>query len=101
MRLILRAALLAAAVLTCVPASAQMPALCGNPVDIAQRLASEYGETVTARGIAASGSLVTVYSNAATQTWTVLVARPGGPACVVATGEGWEQIEYTAPADPS
>jgi len=100
MRLIIRAALLAAAVLTCGPVLAQTPP-CGNPVDLAQRLASEYGEAVTARGIDGGGNLVLVYSNATTQTWTVLVARPGGPACVVATGEGWEQTEYVAPAKPS
>jgi hypothetical protein len=84
-----------------IPAAAQAPRSCGNPADLAERLAAEYRETPTARGIDAGGNLITVYSNAETGTWTLVVFSPA-VACglIAASGEGWEQMEYAPPPAP-
>ena len=72
----------------CVPAPA-----------LAERLASEYGEVLTAAGVDANGNLVQVYSSDAKGTWTIAVTVPGGPTCVVSSGEGWTR-ENPEPAVP-
>lgn len=97
MRLLIRAALLALAVLSAAPARAQAPVPCGDPAAIVARLGAAYREAVTARGVDAGGRLVLVFSNPATGTWTVLLASPGGPACIVSSGEGWEAVDYLPP----
>lgn len=84
------------------PAAAQAPRPCGNPADIARRLATEYREAPTARGVDSRGNLVTVYSNPDTGTWTVIVFAPAvGCALVAASGEGWGAVDYALPATGS
>lgn len=35
-------------------------------------------------------AVIQIYSNPKTQTWTVLLLRPGGMACIAAAGNGFE-----------
>lgn len=56
---------------------------------LAQQLGQQYGETLSAAGVAAGGGLMQVYSNAESGTWTIAVTIPNGPTCIVSSGEGW------------
>lgn len=68
---------------------------CGDPGVIGTLLADRWGESVQMRGLAENGSLVEVWGNAATGTWTITVTAPGGPACLVASGQAFDPV-----ADP-
>lgn len=77
-------------------ADAQAARVCMPQAEIlVERLGEEYGETLTAAGVDANGNLVQVYSSPTTGSWTIAVTVPGGPTCIVTSGEGWA-AELTA-----
>jgi hypothetical protein len=86
-----RSALLATvavlATLSVPPASAQT--VCGERAKMISYLGKDYKEIRTGMGIAANGSVVELYT-AETGSWTMLMTRPGGPTCVMGSGEAWE-----------
>lgn len=74
--------------------SASMPALagaasCAPKAVIEDALGGQFAETPFATGIAA-GNMVKFFGNAESGSWTVVVVRPDGVACVVAQGENLE-----------
>lgn len=83
------AAAIALAALTAAPAYAQQPKCLPNAQSLIDQLGEMYGEVLTAAGVDAKGNLVQVYSSDANGTWTIAVTIPGGPTCVMTSGEGW------------
>jgi len=71
--------------------------VCSSREAVAQRLAQGYGEAPVAAGVAADGALIELYLSA-TGSFTLVVTRPGGLACLMAVGEGWEPVSRPAPA---
>jgi hypothetical protein len=63
---------------------------------VADRLASKYGEAVQNIGINDRGQLVEIFANIETGSWTVVQTSPGGPACVVAAGQGFQRVGQEA-----
>lgn len=90
----------AAALLTASPAYSQGARVClPKAQTLIDQLGEEYGEVLTAAGVDANGNLVQVYSSDGPDaTWTIAVTIPGGPTCVVSSGEGWSRD--LAPAAP-
>ena len=79
------------------PAAAQMTMQtvkvpCSDIEYIPGLLARDYGESPTGQGIA-NTSLVQLWRNPETNTWSVLLVLPDGGACVLASGEDWEALE--------
>lgn len=71
-------------------AIAQSVSVCPpQSTSLVDQLGEEYGEVLTAAGVDAAGNLVQVYSSDDQGTWTIAVTVPGGPTCVVSSGEGW------------
>lgn len=64
------------------------PVTCGAREAIVERLAAKYEEEPVSRGVTATGSLLEVLASPA-GTWTIIVTIPGGPTCLVSSGEGW------------
>lgn len=64
------------------------PVTCGAREAIIERLAAKYEEQPVSRGVTATGSLLEVLASPA-GSWTVIVTIPGGPTCLVSSGEGW------------
>lgn len=87
---------LAALVLLTTPVQAQQRPLCAEHDSIVELLASTFGETLSAAGVSADGDMVQVYS-ADSGSWSVVITRPGGRACVIASGDGWA---YERPEPP-
>lgn len=56
---------------------------------LVDQLGKHYGEVLTAAGVDAAGNLVQIYSSDTKGTWTIAITVPGGPTCVVSSGEGW------------
>ena len=79
--------------------AAQM--LCVERVDMLNRLASEYGEELIEVKMMEEYGLMEVLKSPTKGTWTLLLTKPGGISCVLATGNGLdtdeedpEKVEY-------
>ena len=66
--------------------AAQM--LCVERVDMHDRLASEYGEELIEVKMIEDHGLLEVLKSRTRGTWTLLLTKPGGISCVLATGRG-------------
>ncbi len=93
-RLTLIAIVAALVTLGAAPASAQT--ICGDRTKMIGYLGQGYREARSGIGIASNGAVVELYT-AKTGTWTMLVTRPGGPTCVMGSGENWERQLKPAP----
>ncbi len=96
----LRRALVAGAVASAVglssaPALAQM--VCKDRTAIQKRLESGYGEHRTAMGLAANGTIMEIYTSEK-GTFTVVLVRPDGVACLLVVGDHFEAVEPSTPA---
>ena len=68
---------------------------------VLEHLAKKYQETPVAVGIANSGTLVEVLTTSDGGTWTIIVTRADGWACLLAAGEGWRRIDKPLPEGPA
>jgi hypothetical protein len=91
-------ALIVAALVAALPAIAHAQQNCAPRDAIAESLTGKYGESLQSAGVGGNGSLVEMWANTATGTWTITVTAPGGPTCMVAAGE---QFEAENPAEPA
>lgn len=87
-------------------ASAASPALaetknCADRAKITQRLEAGYGEKFAGGGLRNSESIYEVWMSDDSGTWTILMTRPDGTACVMAAGTNWrEALPETAAGIP-
>lgn len=77
------------------PAAAQM--VCGERDNIVKALRTIHKERNTAIGITESGALVELFT-AKSRSWTLLVTVPGGPTCLLNSGQYWDT--WRAIAEP-
>lgn len=80
--------------------AAQAQQACAPRADIVAELQAKYGETRRGAGLQNRGSVTEVFASAETGTWTIIVTRPDGVACMMAAGEAWLD-ERPAPGEPS
>lgn len=59
---------------------------------LAQKLGTDFGEAVAAEGVDDAGNLVQVFTSDK-GSWTIAVTLPGGPSCIVSSGEGWSDSD--------
>ncbi len=71
-------------------AEAQTRSACADRTQVVARLAEKYGETLQSMGLQQSDAIMEIYASEETGTWTILVTRPDGQACLVAAGRMWE-----------
>jgi hypothetical protein len=71
------------------PACAHAAPACAPSAEVIARLADKYGETLQAEGLRGGTSIVQIYANAETGTWTVLDVGVSGLACMISAGEAW------------
>ena len=75
-------------------ANAQM--MCGQRASIIASLDQKYQERPNAFGISGEKTLVELFTSES-GSWTMLMTRPGGVACILAVGQSWEDFP-TPPA---
>lgn len=63
---------------------------CAARKDIVAKLAERYGETLQSIGLNRDNGLMEVYASEKTGSWTILLTKPDGVACLVASGGMWE-----------
>jgi hypothetical protein len=78
------------------PAHAQQ-ATCADRGEVVERLQTKYGETRQSLGLGRNNGVVEVYASDETGTWTILLSRPDGMACLVAAGEYFETVAESLP----
>ena len=60
-----------------------------------------YNEHPVSMGLAFNGAVIEVFLNSDTGTFTIVATRPSGLSCLVAAGEGWQDVEPKPLLDPS
>ncbi len=73
---------------------------CGVRDAMVEALSTAYQERPVSRGVTSTGALMEVLAGP-TGSWSILVTAPGGATCLVASGEGWQQIISTKEGDPA
>ena len=68
---------------------AEAQIICGSSDAMIERLEKSYDESQTGLGLHASGALYEIWTSDA-GTWTLLITRPYGMACIVADGQHWQ-----------
>lgn len=77
--------------LGCAPAPAQSATPCAPRDRIVERLAQGYDEVQNATAIAANGAALELWVSGV-GTWTIIVVRTDGLACLLASGVEWSGI---------
>ena len=72
------------------PARSQEPPQlpCAPAAFVEDKLAKEYGETLTAAG-SVHDAFIIITTNPKTGTFTILLRRPDGLSCFLTSGKGW------------
>ena len=70
---------------------------CAEHAMVVERLAAGYGESRQSIGIAADNTVVEMFASLETGTWTIVVTQPGGPTCLVASGEAFQVLAEALP----
>lgn len=84
--------------LAAVPAAAQQPQ-CAARQAVLERLSDSYHEEPVSLGVTATGSLLEVLASPE-GSWTIIITVPGGPTCLVSSGEGWRGAPVQIAQDP-
>ena len=94
-----RPSFLLATLLAASPAAALQ---CGSRDAVTVTLAERYGEVRQALGLAQNGVVMELYA-AETGSWTILITRPDGMACLLAAGEDFQSLSEALPppGDPA
>ena len=70
---------------------------CGPREVVVTRLAEGYGETRQSMGLGANNAVIEVFASDETGSWTITVTQPSGVTCLVASGQGYEQLAEALP----
>ena len=73
-------------------AQAQSGNNCAQHDSIVAQLAAKYGETRQSVGLAENNQMVEVFASQETGSWTIIVTRASGVACMVAAGQNFEVV---------
>ena len=85
-------AAIAVALLAATPtAEAETRQACAKRDQVVRKLEQKFGETLRSIGLHQSDGVVEIYSSEETGTWTILMTRPDGTTCLLASGQLWEQ----------
>jgi hypothetical protein len=75
------------------PAMAQVavviPQICEAHADLAEALGARYDETSLGLGLQSAEQLVEIWRSTETGSWTILVVKPDGIACIIGSGTNW------------
>ena len=70
---------------------------CGPRDAVIDRLAQGYGETRQSMGLGSNNAVIEVFASDETGSWTITVTQPNGLTCLVASGQGFEQLSEALP----
>lgn len=79
-------------------AAAQQNRNCAPREVVLERLANGYGETRRSIGLGVNNAVIEVFASTETGTWTITVTLANGMTCLVASGQAFETLAETLPA---
>lgn len=79
-----------------VPAAAMAQQQCGQRTAITEQLTAKYGEYLAAGGLQSAQSIVEIWFSEEKGTWTILMTRPNGTSCLLASGTDWRNMPKPA-----
>jgi hypothetical protein len=65
---------------------------CADREVVESMLRAQYGETVQSHGYDNRGTVMTVWANTVTGTWTVTASNAAGLTCVIGAGEMFQAV---------
>jgi len=71
----------------------QDSAICAPRAHLLDQPSSRVRKVPVAFGLSNSGSLIEVLTSDNGSTWTIMVSQPSGSSCLVAAGEGWDELK--------
>lgn len=74
------------------------PRNCADRATVVARLAEHYGESRQSTGLGHDNTLIELFASMDTGSWTITVTTYGGPTCLVAAGQAFQQLHDTLPA---
>ncbi|SDG49889.1 hypothetical protein [Sulfitobacter delicatus] len=77
------------------------PRNCGPREAVVTRLADGYGETRQSMGLGGNNAVVEIFASDETGSWTITVTGTNGITCLVASGQGFEELAEALPAKGS
>jgi len=66
--------------------------ICAGHEAVVEKLKKVFGEEPTGAGLSSNGGMLEVYASER-GTWTIVLTRPDGLSCLIATGEHWEDMK--------
>lgn len=88
---LIRPAIVVALLAATPTAEAETRQACAKRDQVVRKLEQKFGETLRSIGLHQSDGVVEIYSSEETGTWTILMTRPDGTTCLLASGQLWEQ----------
>lgn len=73
---------------------------CAPREALLKSLSKNYKEAPVNMGVTSTGSLIEILASPA-GSWTILVTVPGGPTCMVSSGDGWRDVPVQVAQDPA
>lgn len=73
-------------------------ARCDSRAAVLDFLSAKYAEAPVAMGMAKDGGMIEILTSGAGATFTIVMTRPDGTACMVAAGKEWESTPNITPA---
>ena len=91
------------AALILVTQAAHAASRCGPRAVVLDQLGQTYGESRRAMGLAADNLMMEVFVSAESQSWTITFTTAQGQTCLIASGQGYEDMAGRLPAkgDPA
>lgn len=92
---------MAGAVLAVVLSYAEAPAqqACAPRDVVVTQLEARFGETRQGAGLMPDQTVIEIFANVTTGTWTIIRALPDGISCLLAAGSDWQDDPTKHPAD--
>jgi len=75
--------------------------ICAEREQIVGTLTGYFGETARSWGIGPAGRIIEVFASDETGTWTITVTAPDGTTCLVASGNGWQEMVQPTRGEPA
>ena len=80
------------ALLLAVRAPASAAPICVTHKNVVEQLANGFSEVPIAIALTRDGNVIEVFSGGDRATWTIVMTRPDGMSCLVASGDSWENL---------
>ena len=85
-----------------VPMTASAQTLCGPRNGLITKLEKMYDESRAGIGVLGDSAVFEIWTSTKTGSWTMLVTRPDGVACIMAAGRDWQTLQDLQPVgDPA